>query len=85
MRVGCVASTLAAPRSKLQHFADRLINSVHQLRHKLRQRTLDKPTVVDCPQLIDQQVGAAAEPSSRRHVHPERFSTANYVGRQGHD
>ena len=80
-----MASTLAAPRSKLQHLADRLINPVHQLRRQMRQRALDKPTIVDCAKLIDQQVRAAAEPSSRRHMHSERFSMGNHIGREGHD
>lgn len=71
--------------SKLQHLADRLINSVHQLRRQLREWALDKPTIVDCAKLIDQQVRAAAEPSSRRHMHPERFSSGNHIRRQGHD
>ena len=85
LKVGRVVSTLAAPRSKLHHLADGLINSAHQLRRQLRQRALDKPTVVDCAKLIDQQVRAAAEPSSRRHMHPQRFSSGNQIGRQGHD
>ena len=53
--------------------ANRGINPHHQFAIATQQRAIDQTAIIDCAQLVNQQIGIGFQPTLRRNAEAQRF------------
>lgn len=70
---------------EIEHFGDGLVHSRHECRGEFGQGAFDKPAIVDRAQLVDEQVGCAAEAAGCMNTNTQGFGPVDQDGRQRND